>query len=192
MNQCQYGWMPDADLTGSFRRRLVIALCCSLFLLLIKTPAHAHGPCHCLSPIPAYPGQRVTVPTSYRVIKVVWNPDPTTLSNEALMLLPDGRFYHPERRTITLFASHKIRRGAKVNVPHGVLPGRYLLVIFDGSEDGTHYTWDVLRVRSRIQMPRTGEPTLFLLLLGVSLVVSGRTLLAMTETIRAKRRRQTI
>ena len=106
--------------------------------------AFAHGPCSvtgpCLEPTSGPPGEEVTVvgTVAYRV---VWN--------EAVdyMGSPSNRASVPAiPRTERLVNGYqKVIRGLTFTVPD-VPPGRYPVVIYDGSEGGAHYTWDYFNV----------------------------------------------
>src|SRR5215213_5534266 len=62
---------------GSSVRVFVLAAACTWALLMTAVPAAAHGPCGCIRPAAARPGEQLvsTVPT----IKLVWNPVPSDL-----------------------------------------------------------------------------------------------------------------
>lgn len=38
-------------------------------------------------------------------------------------------------------------------------PGRYLVLVYDGTEDGMHYSWDYIRVRSAPRSPLSTQAT---------------------------------
>jgi hypothetical protein len=138
----------------------------------------------------AHPGERFSIPKNYRVERVIWNPDPQKLANGALRYVPDGDFYHPGLRTVTLLHRNQIRRGADLKVPHSVSPGRYLVVIFDGDEDGTHYTWDVLRLTQTAHVPRTGGGMRFPIIVGLGLLVCGAAFAMLHRSVHSETHRR--
>jgi len=116
--------------------------------------ALAHGPCgSCLSRWSGPPGTEVTV-TNTTAYWIVWN---------GRGLPQDGALrprYRPRSPTIDLVryelspASTEgldpgvvsvARRNVRFQVPE-VDEGTYPVVIYDGSEGGVHYTWDLFRV----------------------------------------------
>jgi hypothetical protein len=146
-----------------------------LVFLAVGAPAQAHGPCYCLSTTGIRPAQRITVARNYRVTKAVWNPNPFKLTNPALALLYNGKFYHRREKTLTLLRRTHPERGANLTVPSKVRPGKYLLALFDGTEGGTHYTWDVVKVKPLGEMPATGIPASSLAILALCLFTMGLT-----------------
>lgn len=115
--------------------------------LVAAAPAAAHGPCirnvqlqPCLAPSSGPSGTRVTIQGT-RAERVVWN-DPVSQYNT------DGNGYRSGRRTAVLAAAPRPRSGVRFRIPR-VTPGRYTVVIYDGAEGGTHYTWAFFRVTRR-------------------------------------------
>ena len=101
--------------------------------------AVAHGPCGiCLSRISGPPGTKVTAQhtTAYRI---VWN---------GSGLPQDGALrplYRRGQPTVELVELAVPRESVSFRVP-AAAPGRHPVVIYDGSENGFHYTFDVFRV----------------------------------------------
>lgn len=148
----------------------------SALLLLLLAPMHAalaHGPCHCLTPSAGPPGTQVEIPASYGAVEVLWNPDPTDLSNPALSGSKWERFFHPNSSTQSL--SRQSDPGPiDFRVPP-VPDGKYLVVIFDLSEGDPrhHYTWGVFSVQPETVLPRTGTTPDALVLLSATLISLG-------------------
>jgi hypothetical protein len=160
-----------------------------LVVVVSAAPAWAHGPCRCLSKKVLQPGQRITVASNYRVTKAVWNPDPDKLANPALALLYDGKFYHHGEKTLILLQRPHAKRGAEMHLPSKLRPGRYVLVLFDGTESGTHYTWQVVRVQPTLRLPRTGIAALSLAALGLCLCTTGLALSWLSQRTLLRRER---
>jgi hypothetical protein len=75
-------------------------------------------------------------------VRVVWNP-----SKLDLPLGPPALWSrHRDGPTRELFRSDEPTRDVAVRIPDA-RPGVYLVATFDGSEGGSHYTWDFVRVR---------------------------------------------
>ena len=114
----------------------------------------AHGPCRCLSPASGPPG--TTVNTNAAGYKVVFNPNqtdlpigPQSLWREHRPGLPSTVVFQKAYR----YADLPLRDPVAFEVPQAP-PGRYLVSIYDGSEGGSHYTWEYFRVTER----RVGPP----------------------------------
>jgi hypothetical protein len=106
--------------------------------------AMAHGPCNCSFPQLGEPGAKVTVRT--QAYRIVFNPKPRNYG-PAMRDSGYASAYQPAAPTRTLL-SRAVRnpaRKASYRVP-AVPPGVYLVLIFDGSERGTHSTWDYVHV----------------------------------------------
>jgi hypothetical protein len=155
------------DLTLDARRiagvlRAVTASVIAAGIFVAAAPAH--GPCGiCLSPTSGPPGTEVTTQhgTAYWII---WN---------GRGLPQDGALRPVYRRgipTIELVKLAAARDSVSFRVP-AVRPGRYPVVIYDGSENGFHYTWDFFRVTAedesgfhlRIALLAAGATVLLLL-----------------------------
>jgi hypothetical protein len=114
-------------------------------------PGMAHGPCGiCLSPTFGTPGTEVAI-RHRPAYWIIWN---------GAGLPQDGALrpvHRKDARTIELVRCSgaprtsvpvllcPARRNLSFVVPE-VPPGRYPVVIYDGSENGFHYTWDLFRV----------------------------------------------
>lgn len=106
--------------------------------------AAAHGPCRCIEPRIAAPGDRLTIPVW--TLRAIWNPTHDDFIVELGELLQRNWRHNPASDAITLAESAKpTEPPLSVSVPH-VPAGRYLLLVLDGSEGGTHFTWDYIRV----------------------------------------------
>jgi hypothetical protein len=153
MRRCPNGPWPRArqgatsggDLTLGGRRiagvlRAILSSVVAAGIFVAAAPAH--GPCGtCLSPMSGPPGTKVTTQqtTAYRII---WN---------GRGLPQDGALRPVYRRavpTIELVKLAAARKDVSFRVP-AARPGSYPVVIYDGSENGFHYTWDLFRVTAK-------------------------------------------
>lgn len=123
-------------------------------------PALAHGPClNCLEPGAGPPGTRVHV--AAEGVLAVWNPRPNMLalgvpgnSTECSIKCAGAKpTYHYDEPMVVLAESNK-REPMSFTVPDAT-PGRYLVVIYNGSESGFHYTWDFFTVKAATTSPTT-------------------------------------
>ena len=128
-------------------RRALVLGSLALALLASAANARAHGPCLCTEPPLAAPGREVVTTTAYLV---VWNParewfvggaGPPSLASahrrdapSRVVMLRDRPPY-PKRPP----------RG-RFRIPRDAPPGLYLVLMFDGSEGGSHATWDYVHV----------------------------------------------
>lgn len=125
--------------------------------------AAAHGPCNCLSPNSGPPGTEVSVGSPS--FKIVFSPDraETVYGPKSLWRTrPPG----PPPRVV-FRTTYRYEPRPDPNAPSPtfdvpeVPPGRYGVVIFDGSEGGQHYTWDFFRVTdasASSQAKRSDQP----------------------------------
>lgn len=112
-------------------------------------PVSAHGPCACLTPASGASGTTVSAATG--AYKVVFNPDRTDLAIGPRSLweahrpgvVPTVVFRAPYK-----YSDLPLQGPVEFRVP-AAPPGRYLVSIYDGSEGGSHYTWEYLRVNER-------------------------------------------
>jgi hypothetical protein len=102
--------------------------------------APAHGPCRCTAPAAGHPGDRIAV--SSPAVRAVWNPHASDLFDED----PLAREVRPEAARIPLPVPQAGQLGGFSFRLPDVPPGRYLVIVHDGSEAGQHYTWDFVRV----------------------------------------------
>lgn len=110
--------------------------------------AAAHGPCTCVFPAVVEPGDEVRAGPAYLV---VWNPTRDWFVGGAgsPSLASAHRRDAPSRVVMLRDRPpypHRPRR-ARFRVPRDSPPGLYLALIFDGSEGGSHATWDYVHVR---------------------------------------------
>ena len=159
------------------------ALVAGSLLFLTAAPAHAHGPCDCLTPRVGPVGAAISIPRSYAVMKIVWNPHPRSFPAGSLMERHARRAYYAGERTLTLYRARKPRRGATFEVPFAT-PGRHMVQIFDGTEGGTHYTWGFFRAVSTSSLPHTGARSYAAL---VAVLIALGLILVVISTFRAKR-----
>lgn len=109
--------------------------------------ADGHGPCRCIVPRTAAPGDQLSIPVE--TLRAVWNPT----SDDFIVELGGAGLtdwkHNPNSDSITLAESSPDDRApVSVTVPD-VPNGRYLLLVLDGREGGTHFTWDYIRVAAR-------------------------------------------
>lgn len=173
------------------RKRRALPLLVAVLLiggLFFPQSANAHGPCYCLSPSAATPGTIVRVPGSYGAVEALWNPDPSELSNPALVGSPWARHFDPKLDTLSLARQEK-PGPISFTVPR-VPDGKYLVVIFDLSEGGPrhHYTWSTFTVRRAGALPFTGFATIPWLAINMMFLAIGL-LLLMPQRPRSYRRR---
>jgi hypothetical protein len=127
----------------------------ALASLMLPAFARAHGPCNCSFPQLGDPGARVT--TRSPAYKIVFNPRPTDYVTE-MKSAGYASAYQPGAPTATVMSrpvDDPVRR-ASFRVPE-VPPGVYLVLIYDGSEGGTHSTWDYFHVLGAAPAPRTAS-----------------------------------
>jgi hypothetical protein len=83
--------------------------------------------------------------------------------------------YHLDQQT-QILAEKAHRTRLSFDVPD-VPPGKYLVVVYDGSESGLHYTWETFRVTAGTAPAKDvlpdGDPSPAPLLLGAGLLASG-------------------
>jgi hypothetical protein len=109
------------------------------FVLFAASPALAHNRCACLSRTSGLVKTELTISLGYTAYRVVWNGRG----------LPGHADLNGSRRRgvsmIELVHLPQPRSGVRFRVPR-VPPGTYPVVIYDGSEGGTHYVWELFRV----------------------------------------------
>lgn len=130
-----------------------LALVVIILAAAFAAPAEGHGPCRrsttetgCLRPAQGPAGTRVTI-TAGVAYRVVWN--------ENVVYFGDAKArYRPLRPIVVVAKTGRPREGVEFVVPN-TEPGTYPVAIYDGSEAGAHYTWDVFTVtRARPASPR--------------------------------------
>lgn len=132
------------------RLALLIALVCA-------APASAHGPCGCTEPVVAEQGREVVTSGGYLV---VWNPRAEWFVGGAgpPSLASAHREDAPSR--VVLLRKRppypRLPPRARFRVPRDAPPGLYLVLVFDGSEGGTHATWDYVHVPDGDAAPAIG------------------------------------
>ncbi|HEV2811982.1 MAG TPA: hypothetical protein VGW10_01915 [Solirubrobacteraceae bacterium] len=124
----------------------VLAFACALGLALAARPARGHGPCMCTTSV-AGRGDVVQTGPAYLVI---WNPEAYWFKGGAgyLYLASAHRENAPSGVVLKRPRPRYPRRArsASFRVPRGTPHGIYVVLIFDGSEGGTHATWDHVQV----------------------------------------------
>jgi hypothetical protein len=119
---------------------------------MTAVPAVAHGPCGCIRPATATPGERLA--STYPTIKIVWNPVPADL-----LIGPDylGRD-HVDGQPRVVLQEQPQPASASFQVP-ATAPGLYLVLLYDGTEGGAHYSWDYITVRPGPRSAPSAGPT---------------------------------
>jgi hypothetical protein len=149
-----------------FRRRYVLMIVIlSLVATVLSTDALAHGPCGetCLEPNSGPPGTYVTT-EDLEGILAVWNPRPNMLplgvpgtSKTCDIRCAQAKpIYHVDQ-SISVLAESERREQLRFDVPV-VPPGEYLVVIYDGSENGYHYTYETFKVTAGSGSDTRHEP----------------------------------
>ena len=179
----------DAIQPNLLRAMCMSCLLASLFVALFSYPAAAHGPCgaqgsSCLEPKEGPPRTEVTT-EGFEGILAVWNPRPNILAlgipgsskDCDIKCAAAKSIYHVDQLTAVV-AETDDRSELQFVVPD-VPPGEYLIVMYDGSEGGRHYTWDTFRVTGAaspvVVDPAEGEPAQWARasLLGGMVVIGG-------------------
>jgi hypothetical protein len=141
------------------RATRLIFLLAFVFVTLGRDHAIAHGPCgsvgsSCLEPNEGPPGTEVTTEGSggFEGILAVWNPRPNILALGVPGSTKDCDIKCAEAKSIYHFDQPMVvvaetddRSQLQFVVPD-VPPGRYIVVMYDGSEGGRHYTWNTFKV----------------------------------------------
>jgi hypothetical protein len=137
---------------GNRVRISVLASACASALLMTAVPAVAHGPCGCIRPATATPGEQLA--STYPTIRIVWNPVPADL-----LIGPDylGRD-HVDGQPRVVLQEQPQPASASFQVP-ATAPGRYLVLLYDGTEGGAHYSWDYITVRPGRRSASSAAPT---------------------------------
>jgi hypothetical protein len=118
-------------------------------MAVLTSPARAHGPCpECLVPEVASPGDRIDA--DYPTYRVIWNPTRVMLTPGPKPFcygcqLRLWRHHVPNAPSSVVYTRRPRVSQYSFKVPQ-VAPGKYLVALFDGSEGGTHYTWDFVTV----------------------------------------------
>jgi len=111
--------------------------------LLLAGTAGAHGPCGCL-PRTAVPDERFVL---NNVFRAVWNPTREDIYYRQPALV--AAHVNGTPRVVLLDRPRRdARTRATLRVPD-VPAGRYLVLLYDGTEGGRHYTWGSVAVRHR-------------------------------------------
>jgi hypothetical protein len=119
-------------------------------VLFSSPPAAAHGPCpRCIEPSTARADSKLRV--DYPTFRAVWNPTRRVLTmgprpNCYGCNLRLWRFHVEDSPSSIVYDG--IRQPGFVFRAPDIEPGRYLVALFDGSEGGTHYTWDFVTLEA--------------------------------------------
>jgi hypothetical protein len=153
--------------------------------LLWPSAAAAHGPCHCATAATTLPKPGEFVSFRSGAYAVVFNPRrrdliapvPARGGGGPPAVLAAAHRPDAPTRTYRLGTPLRPERRARFRVPPTTPGGLYVVAIFDGSEGGTHGTWDYLLVdgpppvRASAPPPRPLGPT-GLVAAGVALVAA--------------------
>ncbi|HEV2712999.1 MAG TPA: hypothetical protein VGU26_07870 [Gaiellaceae bacterium] len=156
-----------------------VALVAAVTALVLSPAAGAHGPCGtCLDPLSGPPGTEVTIRNT-PAYWVIWN-GPGLPQDGALRprYRPDAPRIELVRCSAAPPNSSPVllcpaRRNVRFIAPD-VRRGSYPVVIYDGSENGFHYTWDLFRVTEDAgSFPRMYAVLVTLLAAALTLLVYG-------------------
>jgi hypothetical protein len=143
-------WSDCRLLHGSIRL-VVVAVGWVSALVMAAGPTAAHGPCGCITPTAATPGEQLV--STYPTIKIVWNPVPA----DFLIGPDDLTRAHVSGQPRLVLQEQPRPSPATFRVPT-TAPGRYLVLLYDGTEGGGHYSWDYITVRSGPRPPSSTRP----------------------------------
>jgi hypothetical protein len=135
-----------------------------MFVALQVQAAEGHGPCNCSFPELGKAGTRVNIRShAYRVIV---NP-----RREDFTLPPGGleSAYLPKARRTVVLSRPRTQpvRHTSIRIPRSLPAGIYLVLVFDGSEAGQHYTWDYFHVLGAQTDPSNDDDEHLPFLIGV-------------------------
>jgi hypothetical protein len=175
-NRTQTGGEPSNQrmmrlqtIPSNLRRAMCIVLPAFLFLALVPHPVIAHGPCgavgsSCLEPNEGPPGTEVTT-GDFEGIFAVWNPRPNILalgvpgsSKECDINCAKAKSIYHFDQPMVVVAEADDRSQLQFGVPD-VPPGKYIVVMYDGSEGGRHYTWNTFKVTGVAPADGEDRPT---------------------------------
>ena len=139
---------------------LVLITVCVSALVVGAIPADAHGPCGCIKPTAATPGERLV--SSTPTIKIVWNP-----VRDDLFIGPDFLVRAHVAGQPRVVLQEQSQPGLATFTVPATAPGRYLVLLYDGTEGGVHYSWDYITVRSAPRSPPSTQQ-------GTSMTAHGR------------------
>lgn len=131
------------------RASLPLLVSGSIAFLAVAVPAAAHGPCPtCVEPAQVSVGDPIDL--DYKTYKALLNPNRRQLTPGPKPYCYGCQLKLWRQRVagvppVELGVWRPRRAELRLPAPD-VPPGRYLIALFDGSESGTHYTWDFLRV----------------------------------------------
>jgi hypothetical protein len=125
-------------------RLVAVSVLGGALYLFPGTAAAAHGPCTCTTPAVTEAGAKVRTGEAY---KVIWNPAPSDFTGSVPAGLESG--YQPDAPTEVVVDRPRDdpAKRPSFRVPSATPPGIYLVLIYDGSEGGTHATWDYVQIR---------------------------------------------
>lgn len=168
-------------------------LALALFARLPVEVAGAHGPCACTFPEVGRAGATLHIRSP--TYKVIINPTATDFTIEPSGLESAHRTDAPTATLLSL-PPKRPRRRAPVRIPTAMPPGVYLILIYDGSEGGSHYTWDYFHVLGPGPLPSVRRPgekhdsDLVPALIGAGIAAAGAAGLAGLMNRRRERRRE--
>lgn len=148
-----------------FARLLLAVVAGAALMHFTPSPALAHGPCGCLSPVLASTGDQIRITggpgrgqagdTGWPAYRVVFNADPDDFGTMPSYLSSAYRADAPTTTVLSRPRRQPTREG-RFRVPSGTPPGLYLVQIFDSSEGGSHSTFDYVHVVDRDEPEQGG------------------------------------
>jgi len=135
-------------------RLVAVSVLGGALYLFPGTAAAAHGPCKCTTPAVTEAGAKVRTGEAY---KVIWNPAPSDFTGPTPEGLESG--YQPDAPTAVVVDRPRDdpAKHPSFRVPSATPPGIYLVLIYDGSEGGSHATWDYVQIRGRPEPTATAS-----------------------------------
>lgn len=153
------------DQRSLFARVLLAVVAGAALVHFAPSPALAHGPCGCLNPVLTSAGDQVRITggpgrgqaggTGWPAYRVVFNADPDDFGTMPSYLSSAYRVDAPTTTVLSRPRRQPTRKG-RFRVPSGTPPGLYMVQIFDGSEGGSHSTFDYLHVVDRDEPEQGG------------------------------------
>ena len=126
-------------------------------------PADAHGPCpQCVQPAQVSPGDELEI--RYLTYRAILNP-----TRQQLTMGPKPNCYgcrfglwssRAEGVEAVILGTWRPPRSRLLLQTPAVPSGRYLVALFDGSESGTHYTWDFVQIAAPSDASGSNVPLL--------------------------------
>jgi hypothetical protein len=130
-------------------RRIYLVFAVAAGLGLLPATAAAEGPCpHCIEPSTARADSKMRV--DYPTLRAIWNPPRRLLTQgpkPGCYGCSLGLWHFHKKNSPSVVVFNGPREPGFVFRAPDVKPGRYLVALFDGSQGGTHYTWDFVTLQ---------------------------------------------